>query len=176
MQSIFTDSPTYAYVALVAAEVVLLAIWHERRTRKLALALGVPILLAGAVFVVEAMVVTDREIIEDATRQIAHDLVEGSTASVELYLDDEFGGTWASKKLAIGAAKVAIMVYKVCSIRFGRLEVEVDGDEAKMDVVTRMTIEAEAMEAPVVIGWDVRWIRRDVGWRIVQVRKRDELN
>jgi hypothetical protein len=158
----FFEDPTYVYVFLAFAELALLAIWHERRGARWALALLAPIAAAGVVLAVSAMVVTDQEQIVLAVEEIAGDLEHGSVEAAERYLDDSFQGIGGSKQRAIEEGRTAIDRYRVRKIRLLHMTVEVQGKTAWMHVATVIDL----ADGRTALTWDVHWIKRPAGWRI----------
>ena len=61
MSETFFENPVYVYIALAVAELVLFIIWRETRTRKAALCLLIPPLLAVVIGLIAHFVVTDHE-------------------------------------------------------------------------------------------------------------------
>lgn len=161
------ESPTYLYVALVVAELALAGIWYERRSRRVAMLLVVPILLAGVVFAIEAAVVTNREQIIEAAREIVADLNEGKTDTLDKYLDDEFSGFYLNKKRAITVAKIELGSKNIARIKLTRIVVDVSGRTAKMRAGTAITIKEYNTTVPIL--WNVYWVKRSDGWRIAGV-------
>jgi hypothetical protein len=168
----FFEDPLYVYIALVFAELVLAAIWYERRSRRWAMLLLAPVVAAGAVFAVSTLVVTDREQILAAAARIARDLEGGSVAAAQEYLDDEYRGVGMDKQGALALGRTAIQTYHIRSIRFTRMNVEVASRRARMRAATIIEIAAREFgsgQAPLV--WEVRWIKRKAGWRIIDVEE-----
>jgi hypothetical protein len=172
LRTTFFEDPLYVYIALAFAELVLAAIWYERRNRRWTLALLAPVVAGGVVWAVSTMVVTDRERIVSAARRIARDLEVGSVASAGEYLDDNYRGLGLDKQGALAAGKAAIGAYRIRSIRFTRLSVEVESRQAAMRAATVIEYSARefgSAQSPLV--WRVRWIKRPVGWRILEVEE-----
>ncbi len=167
----FFENPVYLYVALGLAEVVLAIRWRERRTRRLALALLVPAVLAGCVFLLDYFVVTDREQIISASKEIARGFETGSMEAAEKYLDEKFGGFYRTKRNALDRGKRAIERYKLRLVKPMNVEVRVAGRRAEMSVTT--VIEPGAGELAgqrFLLSWTVHWVKVTVAgkqvWRI----------
>jgi len=169
LKSTFFENPLYVYVMLAFAELVVAAIWYEKRRPAWAVALLAAPLLAGAVALVERAVVTDREKIVAAAREIAQDIEAGSVAAAEKYLDEQFSGRWANKRLAVAAGETAIKKYQINSVKLKNMRVEVSPPSARMHAVTRVEITGSGAAGWTMLVWDVRWIKRPDGWRIIEV-------
>ncbi|MCJ7543682.1 MAG: hypothetical protein MUP47_03790 [Phycisphaerae bacterium] len=159
----FLEDPLYVYIALGFAELVLAVIWHETRARRWSSALVVPPLLAVAVWALATWAVTDREQIIRATERIARDAEAGSVAAAEEFLDDDYRGFGESKAGLLEAGRATLKAYPIKKVGFTRVEVTVEDTEATMHLSTIITL----VEGKVGLAWDVRWVKRPAGWRIV---------
>lgn len=172
MKATFFEDPAYVYAALVVAEFVLVVVWLSRRNRRWATMLVVPLILGGAVFGLERLVVTDREELVAAAGQIAQDFEAASTAAAERYLDDDLRGSFRSKRAALAAGRLAIERYGLAGVRFTKLEVRVSGLQATMHASTIILFNrSDIGPGRVSLIWDVHWIKRPQGWRIIEVKK-----
>jgi len=167
LERLFFEEPLYVYVTLVFVELVLAAIWHERRSRKLLLLLAVPPVVAGIVFLVSSQVVTDRERIVQAAEAVARDLEAGSVAAAERYLADDYSGLGVNKAGAIATGASIIRTYEIGKIKLTKVNVAVDGPVAAMQVTTIITLEGGARGS---LDWQLRWAKRPEGWRIVHIQ------
>jgi len=179
------EAPLYIYLSLVVAEFVLAAIWYERRSRRLAAWLAAPILLAGMVFGLEALVVTDREQITASLREIAEEVQAGDgsdlrldtaqcclDANVRVDLGSGHGGMDLTKSQALEAGRRVIREYGVTHVGFVNLHVDVEDSQAAAHFTTIVTFRSrEFGETRTSLIWDVHWTRRDAGWRITRVEK-----
>ena len=164
------EDPLYIYVCLVFAELVLAALWHERRTRRWAVALLAGPLLAAAVFLIERAVVTDREQIIQTIRQIARDVESGSVEKLRGHLDDDFTGDFGTKDHAIRAAEKAIRTYHVKCVRVGKPDVKVAGDRATMRLATIIEFSGGGFSGQSSLLWDLGWVKHgEDTWRIYKV-------
>ncbi|MGC9454366.1 MAG: hypothetical protein ACP5HU_05830 [Phycisphaerae bacterium] len=164
------EEPFYIYVALAFAELVLLGIWYERRTRRWALSLLAPVVLAGAVFVMEAVVETDREQITRALNEIADDVEAGSTAAGERYLSDDYSGFGGSKEEIVSRARNVLDRYGIRSIDYVNLRVEVSDSTARTNFSTVITLGSSvAGGGKTSFVWNIRWRKGNDGWRIIDM-------
>ena len=162
------EDPAWLYVALGVIEAALVALWRARPGRWAAIALPVPVVLAGAVFIVSDAVVTDRERITAAARAIARDIEAGKTDVLAEYLDDAYRGFCSTKPQAVKACDLAIARYGLRVITFRHLEVQPAGQAAQMQATTLIVpSKRRASSLPVQMTWNVRWAKRPQGWRIV---------
>jgi len=143
LQEIFLEGPLGVYLALIFAEVVLAGWWYESRRGGAKLAMLVPPILAVMVLGVSTLIVTDRQEILRAAKTIARQAEAGRLEALE-------------------------QVYRV---RFTRLQVQVEGGEAAMHAATVVEFgDARFGSGRTGVIFEVRWIRRPGGWRIIHVR------
>ncbi len=166
LSRLFLEDPLYVYLTLAFAELVVGAIWHERRSRRWLAALAIPPVLAGVVWAVSAWVVTDRERIIEATRTIARDIEAGHLAVAQEYLDDDYTGLGFSKAGLLGVGKAVLSTYPIERIGFSQVTVEITGPNAAMRLGTNITLTNGGRVAYI---WDVGWIKQPAGWRILRV-------
>ena len=167
LSQLFFEDPLYVYITLAFAELVLLAIWHETRSRRWLIALAGPPVLAGIVLLVATAVVTDREQIIQAAHTIARDAEAGDVAAAQTYLDDRYSGLGVNKPGVVAIARAFLTKYQVTHVGFTRLTVEVYRDgRATMHAATIIAFGSEGKTA---IVWDVQWVKRPAGWRILEV-------
>ena len=170
LRKTFFESPLPIYLTLIFAEVVLAAVWYELRGWRMRLAMLVPPALAAIVFAVSALVVTDREWIIDAAKTIARETEAGRTDALRQLLDADYSGFGNDRAGCIRAAELAIRAYRVSRVRFTKLEVQVEGSEAAMYAATIVEFgDARFGSGRTGVIFEVRWIRRPAGWRIVHV-------
>jgi hypothetical protein len=167
LKSTFVDDPAYVYVGLGVAMLVLGVIWHRRRgPRWLAATLAMPV-LALAVFIIGRTVVTDRQVIDRQCQEIAQDLSAGKFDAAQRYLDDDFGGgIWPTKSLAIDAGAMAIKHFEVGKVSLQHLQTKVDNKHAVTTVRTMINVRAYDGTWP--MDWELHWVKKTQGWRIVE--------
>jgi len=171
LRKTFFESPLPIYLTLIFAEVILAAVWYERRGRRTMLMLLLPPALAVIVLGVSALVVTDRERILNAAKTIARQAETGRTDALREFVDADYSGFGDDKAGAIRAAESAIGTYRVSRVRFTKLQVEVTGDQAALHAATVIEFgDPRFGSGRTGVVFDVRWIRRQNGWRIIHVR------
>lgn len=169
MKELLFEDPLWLYVALAAAEMIVLALFLRRRTRALAIALAVPAALAAAVFAADMLVVTDRERIEAALKDMAAKLEHRDLQGVSAYLADDFGGDYADKHVAVSAAEAALKTYRIDGIRTRNVRIEMLGEQAKVHLQTAIHFNSDAGPASYTLGWTLFWAKRNGEWRIFSV-------
>jgi ketosteroid isomerase-like protein len=174
LRTTFFEDPLYVYVALGFLELVLAAVWWERRSRRWRLSLLAPPLLAAIVFAVEAAVVTHCELIVAAAREIARDVEHGRTDAAEKYLDDTFTGRYEGreidKKQALASLQAGMKLFGVSSVGLRKMEVQVSGSSATMHAVSLVTIRGAALGGGTAsLVWDLVWIKRGGQWQIIEL-------
>ena len=178
-RALFED-PLTIYVGLGMIEIVLLAVWRRYMTPRRLLALAGPLLLAGGVFLVERMVVTDAELIVTALEEIAESASADSPDMVPIrtYVDGNIRvdiRPWVSGTLnrdkALKEWQNLLDDHNVVSVVISGVDVEVNGDSARAKFTTNITWR-NSRKGPEVTSqfkWTVDWVRRAGGWRIIGV-------
>ena len=174
MSETFFENPLYVYVALALSEVVLVALFFERRSRRAACLLLVPAALAGVVALVAHLVRTDREKIIAAARDIADAVEAGQFDRIAAHLDDDFSasldGRTVTKAQTVAVCTTVVKRWDITAVTFHNVTVEVTGDRAKMHLTTFISFKAAGPRRTGVI-WDVRWIRRSDKWLLLEAEE-----
>jgi hypothetical protein len=170
------EDPLVIYVILALAAAAVIALWRTggRSGRWLAARLLIVAVLAGGVFAIERLVVTDREQIQLALRDIASSVPAGRIDHAMTYLDDKYIGWGSSRVVPAGAAravvaaavKLAVANYQVRGIKIGKPQIKVTGKLAECKVVASITYVSEGSLIPHIQTWKIEWIKRPEGWRI----------
>ncbi len=175
------EDPFFIYVILALAAAAVIALWRTGGCSRgwLATRLLVVASLAGGIFAIERLVVTDREQIQLALRDIAVSVPAGRIDHAMSYLDENYrgwgrtsaGASPAVRGIVAGAVKLAIANYRIQEIRLlGKPRIEVDGKPAiplagcKVSVL--ILYKYEGTPSKHVLAWNVTWIKRPEGWRI----------
>ncbi len=163
------EDPFSIYVTLGLAATAIIVLWRTggRSGRWLATRLLIVAALAGGVFAVERLVVTDREQIQLALRDIAVSVPAGRIDHAMTYIDENYRGWGKSKPGVIVAVKLAVANYQVRDIKLmgtPRIEVANKLAECKVSVLILYNFEGTPSKYP--MAWNVKWIKRREGWRI----------
>jgi len=156
---------------MAIAEVVILLIWVIRRTRRSAIALLAPALLAGAVVLTAKLVKTDKEQITQALHEIAASAQGGRLRAARGYLDPacrmDLDGQPIGRREMIALGEGLLKRHRVEVVGIAALEITVAGRQAAATLTTIVTLAGAGRFA---LGWETDWARRQEGWRIVEVR------
>jgi len=168
VRRILFEQPVYLYVPLALAEAVLLFRWHQRRTRRSALWLAVPAVLAGLVLLLDCLVVTDREQIIAASKEIARDAQAGSVAAAEKYLDENFAGFYQSRKTALYEARQALAEHRPRLVALSDVDLAVAGRQGEMSLTMIVVPGAGPLAGRrFPLAWKIHWVKVTVGGRLV---------
>ena len=163
------EDPFSIYVILVLAGAAIVVAWRAggRSGRWLATRLLIVAVLAGGVFAVERLVVTDCEQIQLALRDIAASVPAGRIDHAMTYLDEKYLGWGKFKPGVVAAVKLAVAKYQIQEIRLiGRPRIEVANKLAECKVSVLILYNYEGTPTKHVLAWNVKWIKRPEGWRI----------
>lgn len=163
------ERPLYIYVAAAVAVLVLLAMWWQRRDRKLLLWMIAPVAVAGAVTLTAWLVVTDREQLKAASRDIADAVVAREVPRIMWYLDDSFEARIDrmsfSKAMVEQEVNLLVDKHRIEGINFGDYSIAIEGRRATMIVNTKIFFDG-GMDS---LTWEIIWTKRPAGWRILTV-------
>lgn len=169
------ENPLYVYIVLALGWAVLIGIWRARRTRRCAWSLAAPPILAGIVLVVSTLVVTDREQILAAARDIATNFERGDMAEIVRHLDEDFTATLEGQTIGKPAVEAvcsrARQRYSITEIRFHRPQVQVNGGSAAMSLITIIKFEFEGASGLTSLRWEIRWVKKGGSWKILRVQE-----
>ena len=169
---LFFENPAYVYLTLALAEFALLAIWYERRGRNWALSLAAPVVAAAVVALVAHLVKTDREQIVAAAEDIAAAVQARQPARIPPHLDEQFTmslhGFTLLKADVVEVCNAETTQWGINTVKFHKVEVAVDGKRARMRIITLIYYQ-QGGNQPISLIWNVDWIKRSDGWKILKV-------
>jgi hypothetical protein len=163
------EDPFSIYLILALAGAAIIVAWRAggRSGRWLAARLLVVAVLAGGTFAIERLVVTDREQIQLALRDIASSVPAGRIDHAMSYLDEKYLGWGRFRPGVIAAVKAAVAKYQIREIRLiGKCRIEVADKLANCKVSVLITYNHEGTDSKYPMAWNVKWIKRPEGWRI----------
>ena len=163
------EDPFSIYVILALAGAAIIVAWRAggRSGQWLATRLIVVAVLAGGIFAIERLVVTDREQIELALRDIAASVPAGRIDHAMAYLDEKYMGWGKFKPVVVVAVKIAVAKYQIKEVRLiGQPRIEVADKLAEGKVSVLILYNYEGTPTKHVLAWNVKWIKRPEGWRI----------
>lgn len=168
------ENPWPIYVVLALTEFVLAGLWWSRRDKKILQWMIAPLVLAVAVFVLERIVVTDREQITINTNEIGRLIQSGQVEGLKTYLDEnirvklaDMGSDTANRDQVIQMGKAVLTQNPVAKISFLGLKVEPSGSLAEESVTTIIDFAGgELKDQKRAVKWIVRWGKKDGRWLI----------
>jgi hypothetical protein len=169
LKRLFLEDPTTVYVLFALIELVAIVVWYRQRSRRSLIALAVPVVLGGAVFALDSLVVTDREELQKAVRQIADAFEQRRVDTVLDYLDDEYSGFAGNKAQAVDRARSELRLERIESIRLSYNQLTVRERFAEMTVTSVIKTTSSAGGRAVALQWKVEWVKRSAGWRIIHI-------
>ena len=177
IKSMLFENPTVLYIVLAVAELVLAFLWWDRRAERSGRtywrALAVPPVLGVALLAMSTLVVTDREQIIAAAKEIAADLSRGNGDALETYLDEKFvvrfEGFPVTRGLVLKLVESQKNKYSIGEIEIVSSTVDIEpGGYATMHVTTHMTGRDRDLGAAFSgrVQFVVKWIKRADGWKV----------
>lgn len=174
MKALFFEDPFWLYGLLIIAEAVLVTLWWRGRERAQALRCFVPLGLGVVVFAVATLVVTDREKIQRATKQLVDNVTAGRVDTLEKLLDEDFRGTFRGRTMnrtqtLVEARRVMAMV-GIKAVEIKKQDIQVKGPDAHQRLQTLIRYGGKVGGAGrVPVLWRIHWIRTKAGWKIYEV-------
>ncbi len=175
LSSLLFESPWTVVPGLALVEMVLLANWNRRRTRRTA-----RIAIAGLAAIplsvaLQVLVVTEGERIARACREMASAIAAGDVAAIGHHVSDSFvvtarGGPNDKPEL-LDRAKATLTRWDVEEEWLRGVEVEVTGDKADVTFqsVCRL-ITNQGIIPRHVSRWRLRFAREGDTWKVVDVQ------
>ena len=171
LQHLFLESPLY--LAVFSFLLLAVVLFGKRRLTGAPARWSLPAVLGLIVFlfIIQRMVVTERERIQAALDDFVAAIAAPNMAGVE----QAIGQTYDSEKMDrkdiidfIGASLESVSIYDT---RFSRRDVTVDGDRAEMLIVAWATIRTHGGPGEYHQGrWRIGWARENGRWKIVSLR------
>ena len=164
--------PTYTYGILAIAGIVLFVRWYYGRTRGKALAIAIPIVLAGVVMLCDRLVETDREQIVAATEALAGEFSAGGGrfAVLQRTLADGYRGYGGDKADVLELARSQRASREIQSVSVSEPRLKITGKHAEMDVTSVIHLGGR-FSGTYALAWKVFWIKTPAGWRIDEAKE-----
>jgi hypothetical protein len=157
-------------VAIAVALAVALAVHRRRFTtgsrRGLLATAGVGVLL----IVVQALVVTDREAIQQTLREAASAVQAGDVPALGEQIDEAFSAQGMDKQQLLARSNQMLQRWQVNSARLSGFRIEVDGDEATVSFRVLCDLRSDSWVQDNTLSlWRLRCVRRPEGWKVQRV-------
>ena len=165
--------PGYTYGVLAVATIVLFVRWYYGRTRKKAVAMLVPVVLAGVVMICDRLVETDREQILATTEALAHEFdanADGRFALLERTLADGYRGYGGDKADVLELARAQRESRPIQSVGISEPQLKITGKHAEMEVTSVIHLGGN-LSGTYALAWKVFWIKTPAGWQIDEVKE-----
>lgn len=173
MKSLLFEDPFWLYGFLLLAGIVLVVRWYRTRERRHALWVLAPAGLGVLVFALATLVVTDREKIQAATREIVSHVQGRRAEAIAPYLDQEFRATFQGRGMdpaqAMAQLREALARGGVGEVVIKESEVEVKGPEAHQRLFTLIELRGGLGQGRLPVHWQIHWVRSGGRWRIYEV-------
>lgn len=124
------------------------------------------LLVAGLVFGIERLIVTDAEAIENLARDVGVAIEAQRFEALEDFLHEEFTYRGRDRAETIEFVRGLVRKYKPMGVQIVVYEVEVEGDDARAKGVVSGTAYGRPARVPV----DATFRRTEDGWRLLEVR------
>ena len=173
MKSLLLEDHFWLYGFILLAGVVLALRWWRTRERRHALWILLPTGLGAVVFTLSTLVVTDREKIQRATKDIVAHAKGQRIEEIGAFLDEDFRVTLHGQGLdraeALDRLRQALSQGGVGTVEIKENDVEVKGPEAHQRLVVLVELRGGLGQGRLPVHFRIHWIRVGGRWRIHEV-------
>ncbi len=175
LQAILFENEYVLIPLLFVVELVLLGIWSRRRTPVAGRIAAGGLVVGPLMLMVQAVVETDAERIEDVCRSMALAVEDGDVTSIARHLSGEMRietgvRTWDAAEL-LDRVRRRLALWDVEEGKLSKFETLVDGDRAEVEFQARCRLVTPEMIVPNHVSrWRLEFRREGDRWKIDDVR------
>ena len=172
LREIFFENPLKVYGTLAFAEFVLAGLWYQRRSPRRAMTLLAPPLLVAATALTAHLVVTDREQIAAALKDMARHVLDANADGLKAYIDEDYRGLIAKDKSGLMARATATLgQFRFESVKLKSPEIDVSGKKANARFTAEVVLTDPILGGrPIRTDWEFLWVKTADRWRILQIK------
>ena len=160
------DDPTTIIVLSAVVAVFMLVRWIYRREMWAVCTLAGAVVVIGTAALCDHWVATDREQIVACCDELSAEYTGGGELThLEATLADTYHGYGMTKDMVLTLARMERKKQAVQKVKITRLEVEIQGKHAEMDLTTVFHTE----QGPHALSWKVFWVKLGDTWKIEEV-------
>jgi len=170
LKHILFEDPCELAAVVVGVHLLGLFLWRWLAGSAIRRWLWVVPVTAAILFLVQALVVTDRERIESLLERCARAVERGRIADLAAEIDDEFQSNSLDKAELLAMARRLLERYAVENIRIDQLQVHTEDSRARVSFRARCRIVSDVMMIPEHHSrWQLELARRQEGFKIVAI-------
>jgi hypothetical protein len=169
------ESPLQLLAALVMLEAVLATIWWFRPGRNTFGAIVGGLLLGAVLLVVQRLVVTDREKIQELLGVLALAVDCKDLRTIEPAIDDTYAADGMNRAQLLERIKDVFAHSEIDDVRLVDVKVTVEDDRSAVRL--RVHCRVRAPDWPYdysLSAWDVQLVRRGEAWRVAAAHHRSD--
>lgn len=174
IKQLLFESPLAIYVALFFFEAICLLVLWRQRSRRALVAAVLPLVLAGAVFALSSLVVTQRERLMTALESLRDAVVAGDGRAAAVWIDDSYDDRLYNKEFLVTAALNNARTLGLESVTWKPISLKdiiiADGRAQIIDLQATLFIDSPLGRGPLKTKWQLWWVRRPAGWRLASSR------
>lgn len=145
------------------------ALWESGAARRYAI--PAILLIIGLLFVVQKLVVTQREEIRLAMGVFVSAMVREDSSAIEDALARDYAGEGMDREAFTKYLGALMEVLDIRDTRFMRCDMDMGDDSAVMALTVRATVSIRGRIGQLHWGsWRIAWLREVGGWKIVSVQ------
>lgn len=161
---------------LLAAEALAIAIavaWHRRQfTARSRRGIWITLAVCAALLALQAIVVTDREALQDMVERLASAVDEGDIGAIGDEIDASFATRGWNRQELLDRSNQTLQRWQVDAPRVGGFQIDVQGDEATVSFRALCDIRGggEMTQPNLFTRWKLRCVRRQDGWKVSAIQ------
>ncbi len=170
LETILFESPVLLAIFVAIAVAVALAVHRRRQTSGSQRGLWITLAVCVVLFVVQALVQTDRERIQATLAAIATAIDNGDIAGVGAHLDAGFQDHGLNKDEWLAELRQRLQRWQIDEAKIGSCTVETNGDTAVASF--RATCDwrsGEQSQSSVLSSWKLQLVRNGDEWKLCRV-------
>ncbi len=172
LSHLFLESPIYlgAFSFLLFAVVLLLRVrWEAPAARRYALPLT--LLAIALLFVLQKLVVTQRESLIDALEALVRAVEREDLAALGGFISDGYDSEDLDREKFLEHASAGLQAHDIRDVRLSRFDATFDGPIARLTFAARATVSYRGqIGQPTLTRWRIDWVREQDAWKITAVR------
>jgi len=169
----FLEDTVPLLFVVVLAVVVMGIVWQRLQTPR-----ALRVWIAGSavgvlLLIVQKLVVTDREAIEQTVRQLAFAVDASGIDGIAPHIDAAYDADTLDKSELMTLIEVTLKRVDVSNARLDQFKIEVAGDTGTASFRAISRLSGRGMEQPVLSFWEIEFARRAEAWRVTTIVPRE---
>lgn len=166
---LFESLPRLLVVCVIALAVAL-AVHRTRYTRASRRGIWVTLAVCVGLIILQQVVVTDREALEQTVRIMARAVDQGDVATIADYLDENFQMGEVGREEFIRSVNQTLQVYQVDEARIYGVQSDINSDAAEVKFGAYCDVRHDGqLESNLPTHWELSFVRRGQRWLLQRI-------